>query len=314
MMAIWRNHGVPAMAIACILFMVLGSSMLPDAPWSIRHSGPDDRHAGTDDTPDLGWAQHEAPSIAVAALYGGGDSDHDNTPWESDGSFARPAVAGVPRARAKDSPNTTTVRLALEAAKSAELIPWSRVNISGRMVRYKVHPASIGPARAAVRHSGATPTGVLSGSLAGRNQVRTSWGQSVHAVVYFLVARAGAMDHAICGGVPCDANAGLPIAEFTVRQDLIMLDIDEKYNDVTCGGDPIGCESSLPFKTQVWLHVAHRLFPEAPFVLKTDDDCYVKVRLRGNHEVDINLAHVYSLHLPTPCPQHHMARVTDGTL
>ena len=80
------------------------------------------------------------------------------------------------------------------------------------------------------------------------------------AVVYYLVARAGAMDHAFCGGVLCDANAGLPTAEFVDRRDLIMLelalDIDEKYNDVACGGDPIGCESSLSFKTQVWLHVA----------------------------------------------------------
>ena len=240
---------------------------IPDTPWSVRHAGPDDRDAGPKETPDLAW-EWEAPSIAAAAheLYGrGGDLDNDKS-----------------GKRTGDLSNATTVRLALEASKAAELIPWSRVNISGRMVGYKVHPASIEPARTAVRHSGATPAGVLSGSLAGRNQVRASWGQSVDAVVYYLVARAGAMDHALCGGVLCDANAGLPTAEFVDRRDLIMLDIDEKYNDVACGGDPIGCESSLSFKTQVWLHVAHRLFPEAPFVLKTDDDCYVKVAMWQN--------------------------------
>ena len=156
-----------------MLFLVMAMVLLhvhvsiPDTPWSIRHAGPDDRDVGPKETPDLAW-EWEAPSIAAAAyeLYGrGGDLDNDKS-------------SQITGKRTGDLSNATTVRLALEASKAAELIPWSRVNISGRMVGYKVHPASIEPARTAVRHSGATPAGVLSGSLAGRNQVRASWGWS----------------------------------------------------------------------------------------------------------------------------------------
>ena len=55
-----------------------------------------------------------------------------------------------------------------------------------------------------------------------------------------------------------------------LHQDLILLDMQEDYNTETS-------HSILPYKTGVWFLFAADRFPNAPFVLKTDDDSYVDI-------------------------------------
>jgi hypothetical protein len=95
------------------------------------------------------------------------------------------------------------------------------------------------------------PVGVLSGYAPRRQAVRKTWGNDV--CVYFIVGKKD--------------GAWLE-EEATHHGDLLLLDMDEVYHGIT---------SILPYKTAIWLYLAHEQFPEAMHVLKTGDDSYVEM-------------------------------------
>jgi hypothetical protein len=97
----------------------------------------------------------------------------------------------------------------------------------------------------------AFPIGVLSGYAAKRANVRENWGQN--RCVFFVVGTT---------------NGAWPEEEQAQHQDLILLDTEEVYH---------GEDSILSYKTAAWFLFAHAHFPNASYVLKTDDDCYVDV-------------------------------------
>lgn len=99
------------------------------------------------------------------------------------------------------------------------------------------------------------PVGVLSGGLSGpkrRQQIRISWAQQAKKTcVIFLVGRL---------------NGTWPEAEAKQYKDLLLFDFEDSYQQ-------------LSKKTAGWLLYAYRRFPEAKFVLKTDDDSYVRINM-----------------------------------
>ena len=101
------------------------------------------------------------------------------------------------------------------------------------------------------RHCTSLPVGVLSGYAVKRQAVRDTWGKDF--CVYFIVGKK---------------DGAWPEEEATQYGDLVLLDMEEIYR---------GNESILPYKTALWFYVAHQQFPEAMYVLKTDDDSYVNV-------------------------------------
>ena len=124
------------------------------------------------------------------------------------------------------------------------------VLISGASVTYRVPAAlsSLSPGSADL-----LPIGVLSGYRSKRNQVRATWGKASGSAVFFLVARK---------------EGQWPLAEFDEFQDMILLDLPEVYSQL---------ESVLPTKVQAWFHAAHTFLPDAPHVMKTDDDSFIDV-------------------------------------
>eukprot|EP00624_Nannochloropsis_granulata_P004180 evm.model.NODE_31053_length_64317_cov_55.547771.4 len=93
-----------------------------------------------------------------------------------------------------------------------------------------------------------TPVGVLSGYAPKRQAIRDTWGKGV--CLYFIVGKKDGL---------------WPEEEATRHDDLVMLDMEEMYTSI------------LSYKTAIWFYVAHEHFPQAMHVLKTDDDCYVKM-------------------------------------
>lgn len=105
------------------------------------------------------------------------------------------------------------------------------------------------------------PIGVLSGYAERRQAVRSTYGKN--ACVYFVVGKRDGV---------------WPEQEAIEWKDIIMIDLEEVYH---------GERSILPHKTALWFHVANRLYSDASYILKTDDDSYVAVR-----ELELELARV----------------------
>lgn len=124
----------------------------------------------------------------------------------------------------------------------AQMRPPMTTNIFGKSVTY------IAPS---FRNCKSLPIGVLSAYAPKRQSVRDTWGKN-HCV-YFMVGKI---------------DGAWPYEEATRHSDLVLLDIDETYH---------GADSSLPYKTALWFYLVHQHFPNALYVLKTDDDSYVKV-------------------------------------
>jgi len=95
------------------------------------------------------------------------------------------------------------------------------------------------------------PVGVLSGYAPKRQAVRDTWGKDI--CVYFIVGKK---------------DGAWPEEEARHHRDLLLLDMDEVYQGIT---------SILPYKTALWFYLAHKEFPQAAHVLKTDDDSYVQM-------------------------------------
>lgn len=115
-------------------------------------------------------------------------------------------------------------------------------NIFGMPVSYIAPPP---------RNCTTIPVGVLSGYALKRQAVRSTWGKDVCA--YFIVGKK---------------DGAWPEEEATHHGDLLLLDMEEVYQGVT---------SILPYKTAIWLYLAHERFAGATHVLKTDDDSYVEM-------------------------------------